>query len=71
MVLPELPGIYAKVIVVDNASADDSLVLLRDWINARGARRFQVIEAETNAGFSAGNNLGMKAVDAEILFAAQ
>jgi len=63
--LPELPGIDAKVIVVDNASADDSLLLLRDWINARGVHQFQVIEAATNSGFSAGNNLGMKAVDAE------
>jgi hypothetical protein len=63
--LPELHGVDAQVIVVDNVSADGSVALLRDWINARGASHFQVIEAATNAGFSAGNNLGMSAVDAD------
>ena len=51
----------ARIIVVDNASSDDSLALLRD--------RFpdvQLIAGATNRGYSGGNNLGLVRSDAEI-----
>lgn len=51
----------ARIIVVDNASSDDSLTLLRD--------RFpdvQLIAGATNRGYSGGNNLGLVQSDAEI-----
>ncbi|MGB3402698.1 MAG: glycosyltransferase family 2 protein [Microcoleaceae cyanobacterium] len=55
-----------KVIVVDNQSGDDSVPLIagaiadhqwQDWV--------QLIPSEVNGGFSAGNNIGIKAVEAE------
>jgi len=43
------------VIVVDNASTDDSVKQLRKLKND-----FQLIESDKNLGFAGGNNLGMK-----------
>jgi GT2 family glycosyltransferase len=63
--LPELRGIDAAVIVVDNMSLDNSVELMREWIIGHRAWHFQIIEAAANAGFSAGNNLGMSVVDAD------
>jgi len=58
----------ARVVVVDNASADDSLPRIRDW---RARHRFSgiersdshpwltIIESATNLGFAGGSNLGI------------
>jgi N-acetylglucosaminyl-diphospho-decaprenol L-rhamnosyltransferase len=62
----ELADVNARVIVVDNRSQDDSLPTLRKWIAAHDAGGLvQVIEAGSNSGFSAGNNVGIRAVDAD------
>jgi hypothetical protein len=64
--LPQLSGIDAQVIVVDNLSHDDSVTRLQDWIVAHDACKFvQVIEAGDNRGFSAGNNVGIRSIDAD------
>jgi GT2 family glycosyltransferase len=46
------PGV--EVVVVDNASSDGSLEMLRqhEWV--------KVVRSETNSGFAGGNNLGLK-----------
>ena len=56
----------AEVIVVENASGDDSERLLREGIG--GGSRVEMIVAESNRGFGAGNNLGAHAATAPILF---
>jgi N-acetylglucosaminyl-diphospho-decaprenol L-rhamnosyltransferase len=54
----DLPGFRA--IVVDNASGDDSVAILGREVNARSWESWvEIVEAERNSGFSAGNNLGV------------
>ena len=51
-----------EVIIVDNASTDDSVPLLRQrypWT--------RIIESDTNLGFSEGNNLGIRASSGSIV----
>ena len=44
-----------KILVIDNASADDSVAYLKsDWVEIK------LLVNEKNIGFAAGNNLGMK-----------
>jgi len=63
--LPELKGIQAKVVVVDNASQDDSCLLIRNWIAENLAdSQVELLASNENAGFSAGNNLGVQHVEA-------
>ena len=54
-----------EVIVVDNASTDGSLALVRDW--AAGRDNAQVVEAGGNIGFAAGANLGARQARGEWL----
>lgn len=56
----------AQVIVVDNASGDDSEVTLRSGLP--DDPRVELIVAGENRGFGAGNNLGARAATAPILF---
>jgi N-acetylglucosaminyl-diphospho-decaprenol L-rhamnosyltransferase len=47
------------ILVVDNASGDDSLPHVEAWANELGmTERVQVLDAGRNAGFGAGNNVG-------------
>lgn len=52
------PAIDHEIVVVDNASTDDSAALAR----RKGVR---VVEAGANRGFSAANNLGIRATRSE------
>lgn len=64
--LKQIAGIDARVIVVDNHSQDGSVRELKNWIAGDcGSAFVDVIESEINGGFSAGNNTGLRAVDAE------
>jgi len=64
--LPQLVGLDARVVVVDNCSQDNSVTRLRRWLASRPDHDLVgVIEATINGGFSAGNNTGMRAVDAD------
>ncbi len=51
------------IVVVDNASSDDSVVMLRDTFS----ELVQVVENKSNRGFSGGNNDGLRVV--QTLFA--
>ena len=56
----------ARVVVVDNASEDNSIGLLRQWASACDRKWLvSLIESPKNNGFSAGNNLGIRSIDAE------
>jgi GT2 family glycosyltransferase len=57
-----LAGIEAEIIVVDNASADDSVALIRE-----GFPEAQLIEAGTNLGFGRGCNLAAAKARGEYL----
>src|SRR5690348_6620488 len=62
----QLADVDARVIVVDNLSQDDSVAKLRDWLAAHDSRNIVgLIESGVNGGFSSGNNLGIRAVDAD------
>lgn len=50
----------ARVVVVDNGSADDSVATLRRWIGGHAPdRRVEILTSPTNLGFAGGNNLGL------------
>jgi len=64
--LPELQGINAQVVVVDNFSQDDSLLLIRHWIDEQvDGDLVKLLASPENSGFSGGNNIGISAVDAD------
>jgi len=64
--LPEIVELKAKVVVVDNASQDDSCELIQRWINDQACSdKVLLISSADNTGFSGGNNTGIKAVKAE------
>jgi len=55
-----------KVVIVDNYSGDDSLEILnKAIINNQWESWITLIASPVNGGFSAGNNIGLKAVEAE------
>ncbi|WP_226663873.1 glycosyltransferase family 2 protein [Microbulbifer aggregans] len=65
---PELSNIKSRVIVVDNASGDNSLSQIEKWLKSkRNEERHltHLVQSEKNGGFSAGNNLGIRQVKAK------
>ncbi|MEY8210997.1 MAG: glycosyltransferase family 2 protein [Gammaproteobacteria bacterium] len=64
--LPELSCLEAKVLVVDNASNDNSCELIQYWISEQNiSEEIELIASADNTGFSGGNNLGINYVDSE------
>jgi N-acetylglucosaminyl-diphospho-decaprenol L-rhamnosyltransferase len=63
-VVPELDPRHDELVVVDNASGDGSAERIRAEIDWRGWP-VRLIEAPTNGGFASGNNIGIRAIDAE------
>lgn len=64
--LPELNGVSARVVVVDNCSGDDSSEVIRSWLSAHdldGLVKF--VQSSQNVGFAAGNNIGISAQKAK------
>lgn len=59
-------GVELEVIVVDNASSDDTVERVRSHWCARDAR-VRLIETGTNGGMAAGNNVGMRAASGDSL----
>ncbi len=58
---------YHQVIVVDNASGDQSVPIIQGAIEQEQWQSWaQVFPSEVNGGFAAGNNLGIKAMNAEV-----
>jgi len=64
--LPELQGIDAQVVIVDNLSGDDSVPSIQAWLDdqALPASLVRLLESPGNLGFSGGNNVGIRAVSA-------
>lgn len=63
--LPEL-GQDAAVVVVDNASGDNSLEHLRGWLGENDDRGLvRLVASKANTGFSGGNNIGIREISAE------
>jgi len=64
--LPELNGIDACVVVVDNYSDDSSPELIKSWLSENDPdSKVLFVQSETNNGFASGNNIGIKALSAE------
>jgi hypothetical protein len=64
--LPQLAGLDAQAVVVDNCSQDGSIATLQDWIAAHDdGDVVRLVESGTNGGFSAGNNIGIRSACAE------
>ncbi|MDP9174830.1 MAG: glycosyltransferase family 2 protein [Planctomycetota bacterium] len=59
--IDDVPG--TRVILVDNASGDNSMPLLRATIDARGwSSWISLVESDNNRGFAGGNNFGLASV---------
>jgi len=64
--LPELNSIKAKIVVVDNYSNDGSCEKITNWVDGNDQlQQVELIASLENTGFSGGNNLGIRSVDAE------
>lgn len=64
--LPELNGSDARVVVVDNHSDDDSPEVIQAWLNTNDAEgRVVFVQSSKNGGFASGNNIGIKAQNAQ------
>ena len=64
--LPEIKGLDARVVVVDNRSGDNSPEVINAWLATHDVeQKVIVIESNQNAGFAAGNNIGIKACAAK------
>jgi N-acetylglucosaminyl-diphospho-decaprenol L-rhamnosyltransferase len=60
------PGLD-QIVVVDNASGDDSADRIEHAVVARGFSSVcRVVRSPRNGGFSAGNNIGIRAVEASL-----
>lgn len=56
-----------RVVVVDNCSGDDSANVIEDAITKHGWSDWARVErSPVNGGFAAGNNVGIRSIDAEI-----
>ncbi len=64
--LPELDGTDARVVVMDNCSGDDSAEVIRAWLGTHDAGdKVAFVQSSQNAGFAAGNNVGIRAQKAQ------
>ena len=65
-VLPEIEALGGALVLVDNASPDNSADRLSAWVAQQGAPdHIRLVLSPTNGGFAAGNNLGLKACAAD------
>lgn len=53
-----------EILVVDNASGDDSVPRIRAEIERGGWPHVRLVESSKNGGFAAGNNVGIRSVQA-------
>lgn len=66
VLLHEVSGLDAMIVLVDNFSQDDSPRIIQNWLarhDAAGKVRF--IQSDHNGGFASGNNIGIRAIVAE------
>lgn len=58
-------GPHDEVVVVDNDSRDGSADAIQKAITSQGWRWARLLRSPVNGGFAAGNNLGIRSVDAD------
>ncbi|MCP5074586.1 MAG: glycosyltransferase family 2 protein [Rhodobacteraceae bacterium] len=58
--LREMEGLNGEVVVVDNDSQDGSFEKMSTAVMARGLVNVRVVQAGSNGGFGAGNNVGIR-----------
>lgn len=64
--LSELNIDQMRVVVVDNKSDDGSVDVLKKWLEQNDTGNLvSLVQSDTNSGFSAGNNLGIQAMEAD------
>ena len=65
-VLIALYNVEGEIVIVDNASEDGSVEIIRDWMSKHPNDPVRLIASPTNTGFSGGHNMTFNAVpDAE------
>lgn len=64
-VISEIEALGGKLILVDNASPDDSVQRFTSWREARPGAPVELVVSTENGGFAAGNNLGLKTGEAD------
>ena len=62
--VPEIDPEKDRIVVVDNASGDDSVARIRSTIAERGWQNVGLVESLRNGGFAAGNNEGIRSTGA-------
>ncbi|HVF56479.1 MAG TPA: glycosyltransferase family 2 protein [Pyrinomonadaceae bacterium] len=64
------PGVPFEIVVVDNASTDDSIARLRsvDFSAGRSDAALRIVENAENVGFSRANNQAIRSSDAPFVF---
>jgi len=63
--VPAIDPVHDRVVVVDNASGDGSVSVLRAAIEANDWDGVTLVESKHNWGFAAGNNLGIRSAEAQ------
>ncbi len=64
--LPEIEALGAVLLLVDNASLDNSASRFGEWRARQGdPDHIKLVVSSENGGFAAGNNLGIEAVEAD------
>lgn len=64
--LADLAGLDAKIVIVDNASPDDSSARLSHWrVSLPADAPVEIVLSQINTGYAGGNNIGIRALDAE------
>lgn len=51
-----------EVMVIDNASQDNSVKKIKEWKKKRLIKKFSLIENDKNYGFAEGNNIGIRKI---------
>lgn len=65
---PMLETAEAQIVIIDNASPDDSFARLTAYCSESAARdRLKVIASPVNGGFAAGNNIGVRALQSDYI----
>jgi GT2 family glycosyltransferase len=64
-IVPELRSGVDRIVVVDNASGDGSAERIDRFIQQQGSPMVELVESPVNGGFAAGNNVGIRSVEAQ------
>jgi N-acetylglucosaminyl-diphospho-decaprenol L-rhamnosyltransferase len=60
-IAPQIPEVGGRVVLVDNASGDDSVPALEAAIRDRGWQGWvELVKSSVNTGFAGGNNIGFR-----------